>query len=103
MANLTPEELALKNLGMSISEMVKSPGWERGILPHLKELATHSWLDPQDAKDQEDFFYKYAVSWAKAKSADELLKWVGNQISQAQALQNKENGITTDKFEAFNE
>lgn len=96
---LTEEENRIRNLGFSLLEMTGTKGWKGGLEPFLKGLATHSWLDPQEAKDQDDFFYKYAVSWAKAKSAEELLRWVDNMISQAKAIEAKAKGGGKDPFE----
>lgn len=96
---LTEEENFIRNLGFSLKEMVETKGWQNGLKPHLEGLANHSWVDPQEAKDKEDFFYKYSVSWAKAKSAAELLKWINNMISQAKRIEAKAKGETADKFE----
>jgi len=90
---LTEEENATRNLGFSLKEMTATKGWSEGFIGHVKDVSTHTWVDPREAKDRDDFIYKEIIGWAAAHSAMELIRWVENMISQAQAIEDKSNGV----------
>ena len=95
---LTEEENIIRNMGFSLLEMVKTKGWE-AFKRHLEDIAYHSWVDPREAKDKEDFLYREIVGWAGAKASVDLIRWVDNMVSQAQALEDKAQGKNVDKFD----
>jgi len=99
---LSEEENIIKNIGFSLLEMTKTRGWET-MKKHLEDLSFHSWVDPREAKDKEDFIYREMVGWAGAKSASDLLRWVDTMISQAQAVEDKAQGRVEDKFKDYSE
>jgi len=101
-AKLTEQENIIRNRGFSLLEMTKTKGWET-LEKHLKDISTHSWVDPREAKDKDDFLYREIVGWAGAKAATDLVNWVQGQISQAEALEDKAQGRNIDKFEAYSE
>ena len=99
MEKLTKGQKEAAKQGDLLREMVKTPGWEEVLKPHLENLIYHSWLDPQGVKDKDKFFYEYAVTWAKAESAQQIIDWVNGMVSQAEELRKIEKGeIPADKF-----
>ena len=99
MEKLTKGQKEAAKQGDLLREMVKTPGWDEVLRPHLEGLISHSWLDPQGVNDTEKFFYQYAVSWAKAESAQQILDWVDATIEDAERLRKVERGeVPKDKF-----
>jgi len=96
---LSEEEATIRNIGFSLLEMTKTRGWEE-LKKHLEDLSYHSWVDPREAKDKEEYMYREVVGWAGAKLSVDLINWVDNRISQAQAIEDKAQGKEMDKFKA---
>ncbi len=72
--------------------MVTTEGFQQVFRPWLEDLIKHSWLDPRKVTKKDDFFYEYAVTWAMAQSADQILKFVDDKVSHAEYLEKKEAG-----------
>jgi hypothetical protein len=69
------------------------------MFPKLVSAAKHSWLDPQQTNDKETFFYQYAISWAKAKAAEEILSFIEEIVSESDRLLETKQGKTGKIFE----
>lgn len=100
MVKLTQEELLEKSKGAEIKNTILTKGWVDHIKPHLEKLMNNSWVDPREAKNQEDFIWHYNLGFAAAKSVKDILDWLDNMVSSAEMLEKKEKGeIPSSKFE----
>jgi hypothetical protein len=72
--------------------MANSQGFKRVLRPWLEDKINHTWLDPREARDNEDFKRRYELAWALAQSADQILKFVDDEVAHAIHLEKKEAG-----------
>jgi hypothetical protein len=99
MVKLTEEENKIRNLGLSIKEMMATRGWQEGGKTYLESLAHHTWVDPREAKNKDEYMYRELVCWALSKAAEDMLRHFENAVSAAQAIEDKASGKTADRFE----
>lgn len=92
------EQEALKQARL-VREMVTTEGFREIFKPWLEDKIAHSWVDPREAKDKEDFERRYNLAWAMAQSADQILKFVDDKIAHAEYLEKKERGEINDNFD----
>jgi hypothetical protein len=78
--------------------MVNSQGFRKVFRPWLEDKINHTWLDPREAKDDEDFKRRYEIAWALAQSADQILKFFDNAVAEAEHLEEKAEGKIEDLF-----
>ena len=77
--------------GSALREMVETGGF--GILrKKLEDLGFHSWVDPRDSPNKEEWEWKELSGFHAANAARELLEWIDVMISRAEALGKKKSG-----------
>jgi hypothetical protein len=69
------------------------------LRPWLEDKIKHSWIDPRNAKDDQEFERQYNLAWSMAQSADQILKFVDDKVAHAEYLEKKENGESEDNFD----
>lgn len=67
-------------------------------MPLLQGKLNHSWVDPTESKDAEDFLHKYVVMWGFSKAAHELLAMIEQYNQTADYLEKKKKGESSNKF-----
>lgn len=87
---LTQEQDQLLKEALSVQSMAESEGWLQIIRPRLEAKMKNSWLDPREAGDDKDFFYRYTVAWANANAAKEILQVVDGYVDRVTSLRAKE-------------
>lgn len=75
-----------------IRQLANSQGFRKVFRPWLEGKIKHTWLDPREAKTEEDFTRQYNLAWALAQSADQILKFVDDKVAHAEFLERKEAG-----------
>lgn len=73
--------------------MVNSKGFQQVLRPWLESKITNSWLDPREAKSQDEFVRQYNVAWGMSQAADQILKFVDDKVAHAKFLEDKEDGL----------
>ena len=89
--NLTKEEEKELQDGQYLYEMTQTPGFQV-LVKKLEDLGFHSWVDPREAKDKEDFLWRELNGFHAANTAKELIMWIQERISNSDYLQKKKEG-----------
>ena len=58
----------------------------------LEALAFHSWVDPRETPNKEEFLWRELNGFHAANNAKELLEWIQQSISKAEYLEKKRRG-----------
>lgn len=80
------------NDGQALYEMDKSnPGWQI-VKEHLNSLAFHSWVDPRECADKQEWEWRELNGFHAANVAREILEMIAKAASRADYLDKKKNG-----------
>jgi hypothetical protein len=88
---LKPEELKERSRGQNLFAMTQTPGFNE-LKEHLEEMAFHSWVDPRETPNKEEFLWRELNGFHGANLAKELLEWIQQCISKAEYLEKKRRG-----------
>lgn len=77
--------------GQALYEMTKSAGFQV-VSEWLKDMAFHSWVDPRETQDKEEWEWRELNAFHASNNARELLEKIQKAISQAEFLEKKKNG-----------
>lgn len=86
--------------GQALYEMTKSAGFQV-VSEWLKDMAFHSWVDPRETQDKEEWEWRELNAFHAANNARELLEKIQKSISQAEFLEKKKNGEITNQRMRF--
>jgi hypothetical protein len=78
--------------GQALYEMEKSnPGWQI-IKKWLTDAAYHSWVDPRQTKDEEEWKWRELNAFHASNNAKEILEEIAKAVSRAEYLDKVKNG-----------
>ena len=77
--------------GQSLYELTRTPGFEV-LQKKLEDLAFHSWVDPREAPNKQEWEWRELNGFHAANVAKELLEWFQKSISRAEYLDKKKRG-----------
>jgi hypothetical protein len=88
---LLPEEEKDLAIGQELFEMTQSAGFEH--LKHwLEDLSFHSWVDPRETENKEQWEWQELNAFHAANNAKELLERIQKAVSQSEYLQKIKSG-----------
>lgn len=64
----------------------------------LESKIKHSWVDPRNVKNTDDFFYEYCLAWGLSSAANEILMFVNEMKGRQEALLSKKEGKEVNNF-----
>lgn len=76
---------------MFLKDLTQLEGW-KVLLRELEGRIGEVWIDPTEAKDNEDFLFRYTAAWASRKWLTEMVEFVNKKISEAEYLDDKRKG-----------
>lgn len=77
--------------GLALYEMTKTEGFE--ILSNwLKDRAYHTWADPRETSNQEEWIWRELNAFHASNNAKELLEAISQSISRAEYLDKVKKG-----------
>lgn len=79
------------NEGQSLYEMTKTAGFEI-LRQKLEDLGYHSWVDPRDVPDRQEWEWRELNGFHAANAARELMEWIQKSISRSEYLEKKKRG-----------
>ena len=88
---LTPEEERELLEGQQLYEMTKTAGCEV-TQRRFADLAFHSWVDPRETKDKEEWEWREINAFHASNNAREFLEWIQEKISRSEYLSKKKAG-----------
>jgi len=88
---LSEEEKVERANGQDLFEMTNTQGYQV-LKSKLQELAFHSWVDPREVPNKEEFLWRELNGFHGANNAKELLEWIQSSISRAEYLEKKRRG-----------
>jgi hypothetical protein len=88
---LKEEEKRELNEGQTLYELTKHPGFDV-IRKYFEELAFHSWIDPRETQNKEDYLWRELNGFHAANNAREFLEWLKEKINRADYLDKKRSG-----------
>jgi hypothetical protein len=88
---LKEEEKRELNDGQTLYELTKHPGFDV-IRRYFEELAFHSWIDPRETQNKEDYLWRELNGFHAANNAREFLEWLKEKINRADYLDKKRLG-----------
>lgn len=88
---LTREEEEELREGQNLYEMTKSAGFQV-LKAKLDDLGFHSWVDPRESENKEDWVWKELNGFHAANNARELLEWIQKSISRSEYIEKKKRG-----------
>lgn len=68
------------------------------LKPRLETKISNAWVDPREAKSDEDLLYKYKVAWAMAEAVSQIFAMLEEYEDIAKKLEAKERGEEDNKF-----
>ena len=78
--------------GQSLYEMDKSnPGWQI-IKRWLEDMAYHSWVDPRECNNKEEWDWRELNSFHASNNAKEILERIANAVSRGDYLEKVKSG-----------
>jgi hypothetical protein len=89
--NLNKEEEQDLAAGQALYEMTKSAGW-KVVEGWLQDAAFHSWVDPRETNNKEEWQWRELNAFHAANNARELLERVQKAISQSEYLEKIKSG-----------
>jgi len=88
---LSKEEAKEKSMGHDLFEMTQTPGFAV-LREHLESMAFHSWVDPRETNDKDEFLWRELNGFHGANNAKELMLWIQQTIGKAEFLEKKRRG-----------
>lgn len=89
--DLTKQEEQELREGQEIYEMTQTAGWGH-IVRILEDLAYHSWVDPRETENKEQWEWQELNAFHAANNARELLEKVQKAISQSEYYEKLKSG-----------
>ena len=71
--------------GQEIYEMTQTAGWGR-VKKLLEDLAYHSWVDPREVTDKEQWEWRELNAFHASNNAKELLDKIARAVSDSEYL-----------------
>lgn len=91
------EEKELRE-GQNLYELTKTPGFLL-LKSKLEDMAFHSWVDPRETDNKDDYLWRELNGFHAANNARELLEWIQETISRSEYLEKKKKGeIKTERM-----
>ena len=84
------EEKELRE-GQNLYETTRTPGFQV-IQGWLEDMAYHSWVDPRETDNKEEWEWREINAFHAANNARELLEKIQKAISQSEYLAKKKSG-----------
>ncbi len=89
---ITPEEDEELAKGQALYEMEKSnPGWQL-VKEWLAGLAYHSWVDPREVKNKEQWEWQELNAYHASNVAKEILENIAQAVSRGEYLDKVKHG-----------
>lgn len=88
---LAPQEEQELRDGQALLEMTETPGFAV-LKKHLETLAYHSWIDPRETKDKEEWEWRELNGFHAANAAKEILEMIETGVSKADYLYKVKKG-----------
>lgn len=88
---LNPIEESELREGQALYEMTKSAGFQI-LKKWLEDMAFHSWVDPRETNNKEDFMWRELNAFHAANNAKELLEKIQKTISNSEYLEKRKSG-----------
>lgn len=88
---LNEGELRELNEGQALYEMTKTAGF-KVLEQWLIDLGYHSWIDPREAPNKEEWEWRELNGFHAATAAKELLERIQKAISRSEMLEKKKRG-----------
>lgn len=88
---LQAEEKKELNDGQMLYELTKHPAFQI-IKDYFEQLAFHSWIDPRETPNKEEFLWRELNGFHAANNAREFLEWLKEKINRADYLDKKRLG-----------
>lgn len=88
------------NEGQALYEITKMSGFEV-LRKKLEDMGYHSWIDPREAPNKQEWEWRELNGFHAANTAKELLAWIQERISRSEYLEKKKRGeikVTTMKI-----
>ena len=89
---LTKEEQSLLKQGSQLKQLAETEGWSKVLLPFLRLKLQHSWVDPREGANEEEFMRRYNLAFAFAKVSQEIIDFIEKGIEESEALTKKAKG-----------
>ena len=80
-----------RNDGRDLYAMTQTPGFQI-LKSRLEGMAYHSWIDPRETTDKNEFLWRELNGFHAANNAKELLEWIQEKISKAEYFEKKRKG-----------
>lgn len=88
---LTREEKEELRKGQAIHEMTQTEGFQV-LKEHLEAVAFHSWVDPRETNNREEWEWREINAFHAANNAKEILEVIERYIENAEQLALKKAG-----------
>lgn len=88
---LNDEEIKERADGQFLFEMTQTPGYAV-LKSQLETLAFHSWVDPREAPNKQEWEWRELNAFHAANNAKELVEWIQGKIAKAEYLEKKKRG-----------
>lgn len=82
---LTPQEEQEYRDGLALSEMIESTGF-KVLKRWLEDMAFHSWADPRETKDDNEWKWRELNAFHAANNAKELIERIELAVSRSDYL-----------------
>jgi len=88
---LKPQEVEELRDAQAVYEMTKTAGWKI-VVKQLEKAAYHSWVDPREVDNRDDWEWRELNGFHAANNAKELLNGIQEIIEKAEYLDKVRSG-----------
>lgn len=88
---LNPQEEEELRAGQEIYEMTQTAGWKR-VVSLLEDLAYHSWVDPREVPNKDEWEWRELNAYHASNNAKELLDKIARAASDGEYLAKVKSG-----------